>query len=345
MKKLKTAVVGLGRIGWKFHIPHITSHEGFELCAILDPLQERVDEGVEKFSVKGYTDFSKLIGNEQLDLIVIASPTPFHADQTIAAMEKGIDVFLEKPMASSLEEADRMIEASKKLNRKLMVYQPHRIASETRALKYIIEKDIIGPVYMIKRSVSRYQRRNDWQTQRKFGGGMLNNYGAHYIDQLLHVTGSKASDISCHLRSIATLGDADDVVKALIVTDNNIILDLDINMASAQDLTPCIIFGERGTAVLGKNENGDRAFSVKYYNNDDLKNLELKTELAAEDRSYGNNDEIPWRETQVLLSDFSSIDYYDRCYEYYAEDKEPYVPIEQTREVMRVIETCRKIGW
>ncbi len=345
MKKLKTAVVGLGRIGWKFHIPHIISHEGFELCALLDPLQERVNEGIEEFSVKGYTDFSKLIENEKLDLIVIASPTPFHADQTIAAMEKGIDVFLEKPMAPTLEEADRMIEASKKLQRKLMVYQPHRTAAETQAIKYIIEKDIIGPVYMIKRSISRYQRRSDWQTQKKFGGGMLNNYGAHYIDQLLYVTGSKALDISCHLRSIATLGDADDVVKAVIVTENNVILDLDINMASSQHLTPCIVFGERGTAVLGRNVKGDRTYNVKYYNKDDLKNLELKTELAAEGRSYANNDEIPWKETEVLLSDFSRINYYDKCYEYYAEGKEPYVRLEQTREVMRVIDTCHKIGW
>jgi len=84
---------------------------------------------------------------------------------------------------------------------------------------------------MIKYARSSYIRRNDWQTQKRYGGGMLNNYGAHAIDQLLYITGSKAADISCRLRRIATLGDADDVVKAVIETDNGIILDIDINMA------------------------------------------------------------------------------------------------------------------
>jgi len=80
MKKLKTAVVGLGRIGLQFHIPNILEHDSFELAAIVDPLPERLLEGMEKFSVKGYSDYSELLDKEELDLIVIASPTPFHTE-------------------------------------------------------------------------------------------------------------------------------------------------------------------------------------------------------------------------------------------------------------------------
>ena len=63
-----------------------------------------------------------------------------------------------------------------------MVYQPHRARVEVVALRDVLAQDLIGPLTMIKRAVSRYVRRDDWQAFSRYGGGMLNNYGAHYID-------------------------------------------------------------------------------------------------------------------------------------------------------------------
>ena len=99
MKSLRTAVVGAGRIGWMFHIPQALQHEGFDLIAVVDPLQERLDEVEAEFGVKGCLEYDELLQSVELDLVVIASPTPFHADQAIAAFERGCDVFCDKPMA------------------------------------------------------------------------------------------------------------------------------------------------------------------------------------------------------------------------------------------------------
>lgn len=344
MKVLKTAVAGLGRIGWTYHIPRIMEHEGFELVSIVDPMPERLAEGEENFKIKGYSQYSDLLENEELDLVVVASPTLFHAEHCISAMEKGIDVFVEKPIASTLEEADKIIEVMHKKNRKLMVYQPQRVTAITRAVKKIIDDNIIGSIYMIKYARSSYIRRNDWQTQKKYGGGMLNNYGAHAIDQLLYITGSKAAGISCRLRRIATLGDADDVVKAVIETDNGIILDIDINMAAALPLTEWILLGERGTAVYKQDETGRGIFQIKYYNKNDIGQLDLNIQLAASGRSYGNGETIPWHEQIIDISTFEKINFYDKCYEYFALNKPPFVPIQETREVMRIIDQCHGIG-
>jgi scyllo-inositol 2-dehydrogenase (NADP+) len=346
MKKLRTAVVGLGRIGWIYHIPRIIDHEGFELAAIVDPLPERLDEGREKFNVKGYLDFSELLEKEDLDLVVIASPTPFHESQSIEAMKKGIDVFLEKPMAASLEEADRIIGAMREYGRKLMVYQPHRVSSDVIAVKKIIEEDIIGPVYMIKHARSAYARRNDWQALKKYGGGMVNNYGAHAIDALLYITNSTAEKINCNLRRIATLGDAEDVVKATIVTENGIILDLDINMAAAYPLPQWIIMGKRGTAVFEGRDRTEGVFKIKYYREEELVELTLNEELAAPGRLYQDpKGKIPWNEQVIDISTLPKMNFYDKCYEYFALGKEPLVPVNHTREVMRVMAECHRIGW
>lgn len=340
MKIIRTAVVGLGRIGWMYHIPNIINNEGFELVAVCDPSVEHLKEAEEKFGVQGYSNYDDMLNNEKFDLVVIASPTIFHKEQTIAAMKKGIDVFLEKPMAQSLQEADEIIDTMNKYNRKLMVYQPHRINPEFIALQSILNRNLIGPVYMIKRACSSYVRRNDWQSLKKYGGGMLNNYGAHFIDQMLYLCGSKVKSISSNIRTIASLGDADDVVKILMETENKVILDLDINMAAALPLPDWIVLGKYGSIVCENNPEGKKVFRIKYYDEKDLPDLELHTELAAPGRQYNNFDSIPWMEETVYISDFKPGNFYDKCYDYYALNKKAFVLIEDTREVMRIIEKC-----
>lgn len=337
MKTLRTAVIGLGRIGWKFHVPGVTKHDGFDLVAVVDTLQERLDEARSEFGVKGYTSCDELLEKEKLDLVVIASPTNFHADHAVAAFEHGINVFCDKPMAASLEEADRMIDAMKKYGKKLMVYQPHRAVNSTVALQEILSRNILGPVYMIKYARTAYARRNDWQAFRKNSGGMLNNYGAHHIDQCLYIAGSKAKRIACALRTIASLGDADDVVKTVIETENGIIIDIDINMAMPFPTVEWQVLGKFGSASLDS-----KGWNVRYFRPEELHNVEIQQGLAASDRRYGSGEDIPWHDEFFPVSDFRAVDFYEKCYAYYALDEAPFVPIAETREVMRVIYECRK---
>ncbi|MGC9346522.1 MAG: Gfo/Idh/MocA family protein [Anaerolineae bacterium] len=339
-RTLRTAVIGLGRIGWQFHLPEVKSHEGFELVAVVDPLADRREEAETTYDVHAYADAEALLDKENLDLVVIASPTPFHADQTVAAFEHGCDVFCDKPMAPKLAEAERMIAAMAAHDRKLMIYQPHRARVEVVALQDILRRRLIGPLYMLKRGRSDYYRRNDWQAFSQYGGGMLNNYGAHYIDELIYLAGSSAKRVSCALRTIASLGDAEDVVKTVIETQSGVILDVDINMAAAHAIRPWHILGAHGSIVMTEDE---AAWHVRYYRPDELGDGVVHTELVAPERKYGNIDEsIPWREEIVPFSDYEPVDFYAQCYEYYALDKPPFVPIEETHDLMRVLNACRR---
>jgi len=339
MKILRTAIIGAGRIGWEFHIPEIVKNNKYELIAVVDPLESRLKEADNTFSVKGFSSIEQLLQNEKPDLIVIASPTPFHKEQAILAMEAGCNVLCDKPLASNLEDVDLMIEAMKRYNRKLMVYQPLRFTSEFLALKSIVDSGIIGKTYMIKGAYSNYTRRNDWQAFLKNGGGMLNNYGAHLIDKMLVLANSKAERIECELRTIAALGDADDVVKAIITMENGVILDVDINMATAHEIRPWHIIGECGSIIPNSDETG---WIVKYFNQKDLKEIPIDKTLAAADRKYSSEEKIPWHEKKVLSSDFTAINYYDEIYKYFELNNNPLVPVSETRELMRVLKKCRE---
>jgi predicted dehydrogenase len=340
MKVLRTAVVGLGRIGWGYHVPQVVQHEGFQLVAVVDPLEARRQEAVDAYGVRAYETHTDLLSNETLDLVVIASPTIYHVDQAIAAFERGYDVFSDKPMAHTLAEADRMIEAMRAHGRKMMVYQPHRARADTVALQAILAQGWIGPLYMLKTTRTSYFRRNDWQAFHKYGGGMLNNYGAHYVDLLLYLSGSRARRVYCALRTIATLGDAEDVIKATIETENDVILDLDINIATAHRMREWHVMGKRGSAIL---EERDGTWKIRFYREGALGEGVVHEELVAPQRRYGNVDEtIPWEEIEIPAGTYKPVDFYAQCYRYYALDEAPFVSVEETREVMRVLDLCRK---
>lgn len=339
LKALKTIIVGLGRIGWQFHIPSVLNNKGFKLCAVVDPMEERIKEAKEKFGCKGYTDMESALQEEKPDLTVIASPTKFHMQQTIMAFTHGSDVFCDKPMALSVEEAEQMISMMEKYKRKLMVYQPRRICADFISLKELLKENLLGPVYMIKRGAANYERRNDWQAFKKYGGGMLNNYGAHYIDQVLNIAKSRVSKLSCSLRKVASLGDADDVVKAVLEMESGMLIDIDIHQASALPVTSWQIFGKYGAMIWDDHET---AWKIRYYSPAELTDVKAQDGLAAANRNYSNGEKIPWKEKTVPAKDAEAIDYYDKCYEYYALDKEPFVDVHETLELMKVLKKCRE---
>lgn len=340
MKKLKTGLSGLGRVGWPFHFPQLMKKEGFELAAVVDMQDDRLAEAKEKAPyIRCYKDFNKMIEEENLDLVVIASPTGFHYEQLKKAFESGVDVFMEKPMAINLAEADKMIELMHKYGRKLMVYQPHRKFNYNVKAKEIIDSGILGDIYMIKYETSLFRFRSDWQSLKKYGGGMVNNYGAHFIDLLLYLSNSKkAEEIHCQLRRIASVGDADDVVKLVMVSDKNTILDLDINCAAATSNKQLVVYGTCGTMWLDK---GAKVLNVKYFDPSKTQGFTIDESLAAAGRKYDFIGEPPWVEEEIALAGCKEVDYYDKCYEYFALNQKPFVDVSETREVMRIIQICK----
>ena len=335
--KLKIAVVGLGRIGWRFHFQQALASDQFELISVVDPLPDRLAEARAAAGCETLTAFDELWSRPAPDVVVIATPTTLHESMTIRALEAGCHVILEKPMTTSIASADRMIAQARKCDRRIFLYQPHRLTSETQTAREVIQSGLLGPVYAIHRGVYRYVRRNDWQSLRKNGGGMLNNYGAHYIDQLIYLSDdSSVAEVDCKLWAIATRGDADDVVKTWIKKESGQLLDVQINQATAYDMPTWHICGQYGTAIRTGN-----AFKVRYYDPAEARPLSV-IEGAAPDRSYDNYDRLPWREKEFPIARDKQRDFYANIYDVIVADAAPHIRIEESRELMRVMDLCRR---
>ena len=110
-KVLRTGVVGLGRVGWKVHVPSTSRHQGFELVAVADTEESRRREAEDEYGARAYAALTDMLDKEDLDLLVVCTPTTFRVEHVTAALSRGIDVFLDKPMAPTAEDAGLILEA------------------------------------------------------------------------------------------------------------------------------------------------------------------------------------------------------------------------------------------
>lgn len=335
-KILRCGVCGLGRIGWSYHLANICKTEGMTAAAVADPLQERLDEAGKVYGVPHrFTDWKEMANPGLIDLAVIASPTIFHREQCEFFLKNGVDVFCDKPVALDLAEAQAIADTASKYRRKFMVFQPHRITEITLKAKEIIASGKLGKIYQIKRRVFSFVRRNDWQAFLAQGGGMLSNYGAHFLDQLLYIgNDKKAEAVHCECSRILSMGDAEDVVYVSMRGTSGIVYRLEINMAVTAAQPDIELYGDRGTAFYQ-----DGKWHLKYCS--ELPELAVHKGYAAPGRCY------PPRETAFVEETDTDPDiepglWYKYCRDYFTGRSAPLVPVEETLEVMRIIAECRK---
>ena len=340
-KALNVILSGLGRISWDFHLPFLTKDPRFHLLAVADPLDERRQEALAAHpELRVYDDFKHMCEMEKTaDLAVLASPTLFHREQAEYAMRRNIAVFMEKPMCESYVSARAVLLAAKETSCRIMVYQPHRVRGEFLTFQSSV-RGKLGRIFHSRRSYATFNRRNDWQSRRACGGGMLNNYGAHYIDQFLAAFGPGPVMVQgVSLKHTVGIGDAEDLVNVLLQTRTGITGAVDINLGSAFDEDSWTVWGEFGTAHW---TNASKVWKLRRVEPGTLPKLTLQEGLAAQNRSYSLEGEIPWIEETVPVIPVDPAVYYDHVYEYFAEGGEPFLPLEESAELIRILSECRK---
>lgn len=186
---IKIAVVGTGIIGID-HLNAIKSSDKCELVAVCDNKEDVAKEIGERYSVPYFTDYHDILDNVEADAVILNLPHFLHCDVTVYFLEKGVHVLVEKPMANTVEECDRMIEASKKSGKKLAVGHIQRFFESNKEVKKIVESGKLGKLAMFTefRTIDYFvPTRPQWFLNKKLaGGGIVMNYGAHALDKLFY---------------------------------------------------------------------------------------------------------------------------------------------------------------
>ena len=197
---IKIGVVGCGSIAQIAHFPAIEKCKDIVLEAVCDIDYKHAEETAKKWGAKSwFSDYRKMYENTNLDAVIIATPNNVHRNQAIAAAKAGISVLVEKPLAVTNKEAWDIVNACKEAGVKLMVGCDRRFWVHNQWAKQLIEEGVIGKVLMSRACLHEhwynYQNhvaRTDFRLDCSVAGGAaINDTGAHAIDLLTWLNGSK----------------------------------------------------------------------------------------------------------------------------------------------------------
>ena len=292
-RKLKVGIIGTGWIA-EAHIKEYNEMPDVEVVAMADLIPGKAEKFKETWNVPGevrfYPSHKEMLDNEELDAVSICTYNATHAECTIYALEKGVNVLLEKPMTVTLEEAAEIVKAEKKSGKIVSVgFQP-RLDANMQMIKKIVESGELGEIYYIQTGGGRRRGipNSTFIEKRTAGIGALGDIGCYSLDMVLNAIGYPTpKTISAYKSDFfgtnpmynnpadAARFNVDDFAAAFIRLEpgefgdkNGIIVDFRIAWAMHVD-TPgdTIIFGKKGALRIPSTDcwNGSVGGPMKIY--------------------------------------------------------------------------------
>ena len=279
MKKLNFVVIGATGVIGQNHIAGVIENKGLaKLAGICDVNKEKCCLEAKKLKVKSYFRLEDVLREKDVDVVTLATPHPLHAEQTVAAFQAGKHVLCEKPMAVTVEEADRMIAASKKTGRKLGICFQLRLNPYVKKAKELIDKEKIGRIYRTYAEIgslktAAYYNSAPWRgTWLGEGGGFLINNAPHLLDTLFYLVGppKKIWGIS---RTQLQDTEVDDAVSAMFEYPDGGQGAIMANCNQLPAITKWEIYGDKGNILL-------KPDSIQFFKHNEMIHEVVKRKVA-----------------------------------------------------------------
>jgi UDP-N-acetyl-2-amino-2-deoxyglucuronate dehydrogenase len=328
IKKLNYAIIGCGRIS-KMHLEALYSNKiKFNPVAVVD-LKEDLAKKIandmnEEFSsskVKVYTSYEKMLKENKVDVVAVSTDSGYHPQIAIKALEHGVNVICEKPMALSIADCDKIIEASKKYNKKITICLQNRFNAPIQKLKKAIDQNRFGKIFHGQISI-RWNRNEDyykqaaWRGTWDLDGGALLNQCTHGIDLLQWIMGGDMKSIFGVIKKYNSPREAEDFGAAILEFEDNKIGIIE----GAVDVYPknleekLSIFGEKGTVVIG--------------------GLAVNT---IETWRFEGEDIFEDRNDPPTVYGFGHVKLYDDFYDAVINNRKPYITAEDAKKSVEII--------
>lgn len=195
---LRIAIIGPGKVA-HLHAKAVLQTPGTELAAVYGRTPDKTRDFARHYAVPAYADVAEMVSRERIDLCLVTTPHPAHAEPTIAALDAGAHVLVEKPLASSLHDCDAMLTAARRNDRQLGTISQRRFYEPCLRIRRAIDagqigKPVLGMVQMLGWRGEAYYQSDPWRgTWAGEGGGVLVNQAPHQLDLLLWYMGEPES--------------------------------------------------------------------------------------------------------------------------------------------------------
>jgi len=188
------AILGCGKVA-HLHAKAVQNLKNARLAGVWSRTPKTAIMFAAQYGTTFYAEITDLVKREKIDLVIVCTPHPFHLQPVLEAVKAGANILVEKPLASTLEDSDKMIDACKKAGVKLGVISQRRWYEPVKRVKDAIEagkigRPVFGTINMLGWRNKNYYDADEWRgTWKMEGGGVLVNQAPHQLDILLWFMG------------------------------------------------------------------------------------------------------------------------------------------------------------
>jgi predicted dehydrogenase len=246
---IKLGIIGYGGMaGW--HHANAVNVPGVEVVAAYDIDPERVKAAQDK-ELRGYGSLGELLGDKDVNVVLVATPNDVHCELVCEALKAGKHTICEKPVAMSLDELDRMIDTAKKHGKLFSVHQNRRWDTDFQIAKEVIRSGELGKVYAVQsRLHGSGGAMHGWRSEVKHGGGMLLDWGVHFIDQAYQICGyDDLKSVKCYTAKVKT-EEVEDYFNLVFDRKSGGYYQIEIGTFVLKELPRWMILGDEGTAYI-----------------------------------------------------------------------------------------------
>ncbi len=271
--EVRVGIVGCGRATMSLHLPALQRVRGATVVALSDLDAQRLRGAAARCTgAAGYQDYQALLADDRVDLVAVCVPATLHASVSLAALHAGKHVFVEKPLALTLDECDRVLHAAHGAEtrglRSVVGFnlRSHRLVRQAKA---IMHSGCLGEIEMLRTAWtadwSHGQQRPVWHSVRDQGGGALFEIGVHHADLWRYLLGSEVESVHAMSRSVS-FDDQTAVIHARMSSGALVSTAVSQRTAASQTVE---VFGERASlrfscyhadslevSVAGREESG-----------------------------------------------------------------------------------------
>lgn len=326
---LRYALIGCGKISQNHMAAALKN--SLEIVAVCDVEEGQMNTIMEKFhlrDVKKYVDYKEMIEKENIELISICTKSGKHGQIALDCIDRGVNLIIEKPIALSLDEADKIIKKSQEKNIKVSACHQNRFNKSILKIREAIEKErfgklLHGAAHIRWNRGENYYKQAPWRGTWEEDGGTLMNQCIHNIDLLRWIMGDEIIEVVGMTDNLMhDFIDAEDLGIALIKFANGSygIIEGTINVFPENLEETLYIFGEKGTVKAG----GKSVKQIEEWRFAD--NLDNPEEIKDQ---YGQNSQGPYNFSLNLL--------YADVIDSIISDRQPYITAEDGRKALELV--------